>query len=327
MHTSAVSPSRPRFQVRREYGLLLLFLLVTIGLSAGVQYFATWENIRLILRDQAHIGVLSVGMTLVILTGGIDLSVGSAVALAAVSLGLAWKGTQSAPIALAAAAGVGAACGACNGVLISAGRVPPLIVTLATLSVFRGLAYAVGGSETIRQFPPAILSWSRDDLLGLPVPFWITALLFAGAGLYLARTDGGRAIYAAGSNPGAARLSGVPVQLLKFRVYLVSGLLAGLAAILYAARNDSVRANIGVEYELMAITIVVLGGTSVSGGEGSMAGTALGFLTLVFIQNGMTLISSRFGLPTEIHGVVVALLLIGALLLDAGFRRRALGRT
>jgi ribose/xylose/arabinose/galactoside ABC-type transport system permease subunit len=318
----------PAIRLRREHGLLLLFVLVTLGLSLGVQYFATPQNVLRVLRDQAHLAVLAVGMTLVILTGGIDLSVGSAVALAGVSLGLVWKGTGSAPLALLTALGVGGLCGACNGLLVSVGRVPALIVTLATLSVFRGLAFALGGSNAAGRFPHLILAWNRDDLLGLPVPLWLSAALLLGAGIYLARTDGGRAVYAVGANPAAARLSGVPVDLVKLRLYLASGLLAGLAAILYAAQNDSVKADIGVEYELMAITMVVLGGTSVSGGEGSMAGTALGYLTLVFIQNGMNLKSElvlgslRVPVGSEVHGVVVAFLLIGALLVDAGFRRR-----
>ena len=316
----ALDPPKRRFRLRREHGMLVLFLLVTLGLSFGVEYFATPGNVLRVLRDQSHFAVLAVGMTLVILTGGIDLSVGSIVALSAVSMGVVWKLTGSGPLAIATALGVGAASGAVNGGLIAGARVPPLIVTLATLSVFRGLAYAVGGTQTVNRFPHEVLAWSRDDLLGLPVPLWITLALFVGAGIYLAFTDGGRAIYAVGANETASHLAGVPVKLLKLRLYVVNGLLAGLAALLYAARNDSVRADIGGNYELMAITIVVLGGTSVSGGEGSMIGTALAFFTLMFIQNGMDLKQ----LPPEYHGVVVAALLIGALLLDAGFRRRAL---
>jgi ribose/xylose/arabinose/galactoside ABC-type transport system permease subunit len=313
--------------------MVLLFLVVTLGCTAGVPYFATPGNLLdNVLRKQAHLAVLAVGMTLVILTGGIDLSVGSIVALSGVALGVVWSGTHSALLALAAALAMGALCGGINGALVAKGRVPPLIVTLATLSIFRGMAFALGGSSSVGQFDPLIRSFSEYNVAGLPAPVWTMALLFTGAGVYLARTDGGRAIYAVGANATASRLAGVPVQALKFRLYLVSGLLAGLAAILYAAQNDSVRADIGAEYELMAITMVVLGGTSVAGGEGSMVGTALGFLTLDFIRNGMQLKnqidvgSLHLPLPTEMHGVVVAVLLIGALLLDAGFRKRALGR-
>jgi len=310
----------PRLKLRREYGLLLLWLLVVADIARGLPPDAFAQNFWRVMRDQAHLGVLSVGMTMVILTGGIDLSVGSIVALSGVSMGLAWKATGNPAAALAAALAVGAAAGTVNGLLVSRGRVPPLIVTLATLSVFRGLAYALGGSTSTGRFGPEVLSWSRNDLLGLPAPFVLTLVLMLGAGIYLARTRGGRAIYAVGANAPAARLAGVPVDLLKLRVYLVSGLLAGLAAVLYAAKNDSVRADIGAEYELLAITIVVLGGTSVSGGEGSLPGTALGYLTLVFLQNDMALRR----LPGEYHGLATAVLLIGALLLDAGFRRRLL---
>ncbi len=321
---------RPRFVLRREYGLLVLFLLLMFVLAVGVEHFYTQKNLLRVLRDQAHLGILAVGMTLVILTGGIDLSVGSATALAAVSMGLAWKATGSIPVAVLAALGTGALCGALNGVLVAAGRVPALIVTLATLSVYRGAAFALAGNQTLGRFDPAILAWSRGDFLGFPIPFWITLGLFVGAAFYLARTDGGRAIYATGANATAARLSGIPVDPLKFRLYLVSGLLAGLAALLYAARNDNVKPDIGAEYELMAITMVVLGGISVSGGEGSVVGAALGYLTLIFLQNGMTL---KGELPlggitlqlTELQGVVVAALLVGALLLDARIRRARAG--
>lgn len=321
---------RSRFRFQREYGLLALFLVLFVWFSMTVEGFFTRENLLdTVLRDRAHLGVLAVGMTLVILTRGIDLSVGSIVALSAVAMGLAWKLTGNGVVALAMAFGVGAACGALNGLLISRGRVPPLIVTLATLSVYRGLAYAFGGSTNFGGFPHLVLSWSRDDLLGLPVPLWVLLATFLGFGIYLAQTRGGRTVYAVGSNPAAAQLSGVPVNLVKLRVYLVSGLLAGLAAVLYAARNDSVRADIGQEYELIAITIVVLGGTSVAGGEGSIAGTAFGFLMLQAIQSRIelnnTLAIGNFHttLPREIHGVIVAVLLIGALLLDAWSRKRA----
>src|SRR5687767_11482653 len=132
---AATLPTPPRFRMRREYGLLLLFLAITVLLSTTVEYFATARNLVQVLTENAHLGVLAAGMTLVILTGGIDLSVGSAVALSAVSLGLVWKATGSAPLALAAGAGTGALCGLINGALVAYGRVPALIVTLATLSV------------------------------------------------------------------------------------------------------------------------------------------------------------------------------------------------
>ncbi len=312
-------------RLRREHGLLLLFIVVTVGLSLGVPNFATSENLFKLIRSQAHLAVLAAGMTLVILIGGIDLSVGSIVALAGVMMGLVWKATGNGPLTVCTALGVGAACGMGNGALVSMGRMPPLIVTLATLSVYRGLAFAFGRSDTFKQFPEMILSLNRTNLLGLPTPAWIIAAIFAGLALYLTRTRGGRAVYAVGLNAAASRLSGVPVHALRLRVYATSGLLAGLAALLYAAGSDSTRADIGSEYELQAITIVVLGGTSVAGGEGSIAGTVLGFLTLVFIQKGMQLsrLPSGAPFPSELHSVVVAVLLIGALLLDGYVRRRA----
>jgi ribose/xylose/arabinose/galactoside ABC-type transport system permease subunit len=324
---------RARFRFQREYGLLILFVILFTWFATTVEGFATTANLLdTVLRDQAPFALLAVGMTLVILTRGIDLSVGSIVALAGMAMGLAWKSTQSGFLAIAAALGVGALCGACNGFLITRGRVPPLIVTLATLSVFRGLAYLISGSHSaggVGGFPPEVRSWAQYNVAGLPVPFWIVVVTLVIAGVYLARTAGGRAVYAVGSNPAAARLSGVPVNLLTMRVYLLSGLLSGLAAVLYAARNDNVKANIGDQYELAAITIVVLGGTSVAGGIGSIGGTALGFCVLEAIRSRINLNNTivlgpwQTTLPRETHGIIVAVLLIGALLLDAWSRRRA----
>ncbi len=307
----------PRFHFRREYAILGLFLAVAVYGALAVPRFATPENLLQLVRSQGHLGVLAAGMTLVILIGGIDLSVGSIVALAAVSLGVVWKLTGNAPATLATGVGVGALCGLVNGGLVTRGRVPPLIVTLATLSVFRGLAFGLGGSESVGKFPPLIRSWGVDSVAGLPVPFVAALAILAGLGIYVARSQGGRAIYAVGANAAASRLSGVAVDRLKLLVYSMSGLLAGVAAVIYAGRINSVRADIGGEYELTAITMTVLGGASVSGGEGSLAGTALAFLTLVFLQNQITLL----GLRSELHGVVVAVLLIGALLLDAALKR------
>ncbi len=308
---------RVDFRKQREWGLLALLVVVVIVLSRSVEYFLTPQNLLPMLRDQAHLGILAAGMALIILTGGIDLSVGSITALAAMALGVVWEHTHSGGTAAAAALMVGAACGSLNGVLVSAGRLPPLIVTLATLSVFRGAAYAVGRSAGIGGFPAELLACSRSDWLRFPTPAWLAAALFLGAALYLARTPGGRALYALGANAPAARLAGVPVPGMLLRLYAVNGCLAGLTAILYAARNNSVKPDIGADYELMAITMVVLGGVRVAGGEGSIAGAALGFLTLILIQRGITL----QGLPTELHGLIVAALLIGALLLDTTGRR------
>jgi rhamnose transport system permease protein len=314
---------RPRFRLHKEYGLVLFCVLVFTLLAVTVEYFATPGNILLVLRRQAALAVLSTGMTLVILTGGIDLSVGSIAALSAMAMGHAWARTQSPLAAGLAALGTGALCGACNGALVSLGRVPPLIVTLATLSVFRGLAYAFWDRDARWRFGEQLLAISRNDMIGLPVPFWIAAGLLMGTGVYLAATPGGRAIYAIGANAAAAQLSGIPVRAIKFRLYTLNGLLAGLVALMYGARDNSVKPDLGTGDELAAITVVVLGGISVIGGEGSMAGTALAFLILVFIKNGLDLGRGKFNLPREIDETIIAILLVAALLVDAALRHRA----
>lgn len=311
-----------QFKVQREWGLLLLFLGMMAYFISSAEGFGSLRNFVNALQYNAPLGVLAAGMTLVILTGGIDLSIGSMTALSAVTMGVTWKATRSPAAALAAGMAAGVAAGALNGLLITRGRIPALIVTLATLSVFRGLAYMIGGPETYGQFAPAMRSIGRDLFLGVPAPVWITLLLMGGAWIYLWRTAGGRAIYALGANAAAARLSGVPVNAMLLRLYMLNGAMSGLAAIIHAGLYDSLRADIGREQELSVITMVVLGGASVSGGEGGIAGSLLGFLTLIFIRRGMEL----QGRPSEVNGIVVAVLLISALLLDAGLRETILRR-
>jgi len=298
--------------------LLALLLAVTVAtLSLRVEGFRSALNVTQLISDRLHIGMLAVGMTFVILTAGIDLSVGAIVALSGMAFAFAWQRFHCG-IGVAALVGLatGAAAGAVNGALIAIARIPALIVTLATLSVYRGIAEGVGGSTSIHGFPESFQRFG-EKLLGLPLPAWALLALFVGGGVYLARTKGGRAIYAIGANEGAARLSGIPVRAIRWRLYTFSGLLAGLAALTYAAINNTFKADVGRGYELDAITIVVLGGTSVAGGEGTMSGTALALALLAAGLNGMDL----WGVSRERQAVLVALVLVLSLWIDGRLRR------
>jgi rhamnose transport system permease protein len=309
-----------RLRAIRELLLIVLLALTLGALILRVEGFRSTRVLTLLLsHDWIDVGLLSVAMTFVILTAGIDLSVGSTFALSAMAFGLAWERSGGKiGIALLAALGTGAAAGAFNGVLIAGARIPALIVTLATLSVYRGLAAGLGGGASISGFAPGFVELGQRQFLGLPLPAWLMAAFFVAGGIYLARTKGGRAIYALGANEGASRLAGVPARLVRFRIYTLSGLLAGLGAVIYAALNDTVKADVGRDYELRAITVAVLGGTSVAGGEGTLLGTAIALALLDVGLNGMDLA----GIPRERQSMVVAAVLILSLWIDSRVRAR-----
>jgi rhamnose transport system permease protein len=314
------SPRHPRGG--RETALVLLILAALVGLSPLSPQFLVPANLLEMSRNAVEIGLLALGMTLVILTGGIDLSVGSIMGLSAVTLGFSWR-LCGLPIGAAAAVAVavGLAAGLLNGLLMvllreRGGAAPALIVTLATLAVYRGLAYGISRSQDVHGFPDAFGMLGQGSVLGvLPAPTLLWLLLAAALALFLERTSGGRAVRALGANEAAARLSGVPVDGVRLFVYGLSGLLAGLAAVVYASRVSTAKADTGLGYELAAITVVVLGGTRLTGGQGSLLGTALGLALIHVVQYGLTLA----GLKSDRQAVILSALLIGAVWLD---RRR-----
>ena len=289
----------------------LLALEVAYFAATGTN-FLTAANAFEIARAGVEIGLLSLAMTAVILTGGIDLSVGSLLGLAAVLMGAAGRG-GGLPMGLAAtvAVAVGLAGGALNALLVARLGVPPLIVTLGTFSLFRGLAEGwTGGVRNYTDFPAAFLFLGQGRLPGgLPaqLPLLVVAAVFFW--LLLHRTGVGRGLRAIGFSPEGARYAGIPVARRLAFVYLLSGLMAGLAAVVYAARLGQAKADVGTGFELTAITAVVLGGTSIFGGKGTVHGTLLGLAALAVLQNGLRLAD----LPAELAGILTGLLLIVAI--------------
>jgi len=289
----------------------LLALEVAYFAATGTN-FLTAANAFEIARAGVEIGLLSLAMTAVILTGGIDLSVGSLLGLAAVLMGAAGRG-GGLPMGLAAlvAVAVGLAGGALNALLVARLGVPPLIVTLGTFSLFRGLAEGwTGGVRNYTDFPAAFLFLGQGRLPG-GLPAQLPLLLVAGLffWLLLHRTGVGRGLRAIGFSPEGARYAGIPVARRLAFVYLLSGLMAGLAAVVYAARLGQAKADAGTGFELTAITAVVLGGTSIFGGRGTVHGTLLGLSALAVLQNGLRLAD----LPAELAGILTGLLLIVAI--------------
>ncbi len=300
-------------------GVLVGALLVEIAFFAWVgERFATAGNFFEIARLSVEIGLLAVALTPIIVSGGIDLSVGAMMGLAAVCFGLTWHDLHwPLPIAASAAVLVGLAGGALNGWLIAGLRLPPLIVTLGSLALFRGIAEGLTeGAASFSGFPASFLFLGQGYLGGVvPAQLPLLVLALMAYGLLLHRSVIGRALYAIGHAPAGARYAGLPVARRVALVYILSGLVAGLAAVVYVAHLGQARADAGNGYELSAITAVVLGGASVSGGRGTIGGTLLGLLLLAVLQNGLQLAA----LPSELTGVLTGVLLVATILVD---RRR-----
>jgi rhamnose transport system substrate-binding protein len=278
---------------------------------AGTNFF-TAGNAAEVARASVEIGLLSLALTAVILTGGIDLSVGSLLGLAAVLMGAAHRDLglpMAAAVLVAVAVGVGG--GTLNALLVARLGVPPLIVTLGTYSLFRGVAEGfTGGVRNYTDFPPALLFLGQGRLTGA-VPAQLPLLVAAAVLFWLLvhRTPVGRGIRAIGFSPEGARFAGIPVARRLSLVYVLSGAMAGLAAVVYAARLGQAKADAGSGYELFAITAVVLGGTSIFGGRGTVHGTLLGLIAVALLQNGLRLADQ----PSELAGILTGVLLIAAI--------------
>ena len=283
--------------------------------------FLLTENLINVANQIAVIAILAIGMTMVIVTGGIDLSVGSLIALAAViATGLVGQmgGTGASGWAMVAAASaailLSGGIGAFSGLVITRFRVPPFIATLGMMQVASGLAYILSKGRPIYQLPESFVALGRgvDPLLGVPYAVLLMVVLYAAAHLLMARTPLGRYIYAVGGNAEAARLAGVAVRGVQMFVYIVSGLLAGLGGVVMASQLRSGAPTYGIMYELYVIAAVVVGGTSLNGGEGRILGTLIGAFIIAVIQNGMNLTN----VESYTQKVVLGLVILGAVLLD-----------
>jgi rhamnose transport system substrate-binding protein len=290
--------------------VLAIALVVEVAIFAAIaRNFFTTANFFEILRFSVELGLLALAETAVILTGGIDLSVGSMMGLAAVIFAGAWQNLHvSLPVAAAIALLTGLAGGSLNALLITRFDLPPLIVTLGTYSMFRGIAEGIThGAVNFTNFPASFLFLGQGYLWGvIPVQLPLFVLIFAGYFVLVHRSTVGRALYAIGFTASGARYAGIPVCKRIGLVYVLSGLVSSVAAIIFVAHLGQTRADTGTGYELYAITAVVLGGTSVFGGKGTLWGTLLGLFSLSVLQNGVQLAA----LPSELTGVLIGALLI-----------------
>lgn len=288
--------------------MALSMVVVLIYFTVANRQFATAGNLETVLIAAAPFALIALGQTLVILTGGIDLSVGSVIALSAMSGAIVAKANPSNVwLGVAVAVIVGLAAGGVNGALVSLLKVPPFVATLAMLTTASGLAYVVGNGAPINGIPAEFGSLANTKLLGVQLPVWIMIALMVILAFVMRRTTYGTRVYAVGGNTHAAQLAGISVGRVQFSVYAVSGALAGLAGALLSSRVISAAPTLGAGYELDAIAAVVIGGASLMGGRGTIRGTVVGLLLIQTLNNGLDLLLVPSYWQSVIKGALIAI--------------------
>ncbi len=302
----------------RQFGTVIGLLALCATLWILTPHFLTISNLLNIAEQTSLNATVAVGMTFVILSAGIDLSVGSIVALSGVVLGIALQANVPLLLAVPMSLATGLACGVVNGALISWGRLPPFIVTLGTMSVARGAALLVTEGRPISGFDASFRLLATGRVGFIPAPVIVMAVVYVLAHLVLTRTTFGRYVYAIGGNEEATRLSGVAVRFHKTMIYGVSGLTSAVAAIVLTARLNSAQPIAGIMYELDAIAATVIGGTSLMGGEGTLGGTLVGALIMGVLRNGLNLL----GVSSFLQQIVIGGVIVVAVLLDTILKRK-----
>jgi rhamnose transport system substrate-binding protein len=323
LHSAMAENSRP--SPARRWALAAAIGGELVIFSAVAPGFPTLANFFEVTRFSVELGLLAVALTPVLVTGGIDLSVGSMLGLSAVVLGALYRDVHlPMPVAAAAAVGLGCAGGALNALLIAGLNLPPLIVTLASLSLFRGIAEGLtGGAINYTAFPDRFLFLGQGYVFGLvPAQLPLFLVIVAAYGVVLHRSVVGRAWYAIGFAADGARYAGIPTRRRVALAYLLSGLVSGVAAVIYVAHVGQARSDAGSGYEIDAIAAAVLGGTSVFGGRGTIWGTVMGLFAMAVLQNGLHLAA----LPSELSGVLTGVLLLATIAIDHHSRGGRSGR-
>jgi ribose transport system permease protein len=295
--------------------LIALAALLTIA----TPHFLTAINLSSVARQTAVINIIALGMTLVIITGGIDLSVGSTLAISGLFGSMAIKAGQPMLIAIAVGIGCGMLCGLMNGLMITRLRISPFIVTLGTLEAYRGLALVISKGLPVHEIPDSFSYLGDGNLFGIPFSLWVLAVCAVVMHFILENTKLGRYAFAIGSNQSAAYYAGVPIKFHLTSVYLIAGALAGLAGMVEASRLMTGQPTAGQGYELQAIAAVVIGGGSLQGGEGSVIGTLIGAFIIGLLSNG----SDLLGINPYWQQVTIGVVIIAAVGFDE-FRKRRL---
>ena len=317
--TAPVERSRRAFAFTRTHGLFLLLLAELAGLGVLVPGYLDPASLLDTSRTFVETGILALGMTFVIISGGIDLSIASLLALVSVVMGLSYQAGLPLPAAMALGLLTGVAGGLINGAAVAYLGLHPFVVTLATMAIFRGGAYAVSNAAAVSDFPPWFTRIGQSYFAGGLVPSQLPALVLAAVALWLLldRTSFGRRVYGIGAHELATRFSGVPVERVKLAVYGLMGSLTAIAAIIQTARVSTARANASMGLELPVIAMVVLGGTKITGGAGTITGTVLGVLVLAYLQDGL----ESAGVRNDWGLIVVGGFLILGVLANELFRK------
>ena len=312
-----------RWLTVQEAVLVGILILVVVVLSFRSDRFLTPANLLNQTRFLCEVALLTVPMTFIIILGGIDLSVGSMMALSAVLLGFSWQ-SFGFPLWAAVCVGLcgGTLAGLLNGLVIVYLGVPPLIVTLATLAIYRGLSFGISESRSVNGFPDSFAFWGSGDIGGLPVQLYLLVGVLIVSALALARTPLGRCVYAIGNNETAARFAGLRVGRIKLLMYSFSGFMAAVAGFIFTSRVTSTRADAATGLELDVIAAVVFGGTSIFGGRGTILGTALGVVIIQLLKNGLQLA----GLRGEATVILIGTVLILSILLNQFLEKQLLNR-
>jgi ribose/xylose/arabinose/galactoside ABC-type transport system permease subunit len=298
----------------RQYGIFVVFIIISLVLSFISPQFLTVSNWTIIITQVSINALLAFGVTFVIITGGIDLSLGSMVAVTGVTAAMLAH-PDTFPVILPVFIGllVGLLMGAFNGFIITKSKIAPFIVTLGTMTIGRGLALILSKGRPVSNLSDSFNFIGSGNLLGIPFPIIVLIIIFIICSIILKKTILGRYIYAVGGNEQAARASGISINQVKMAVYSISGLLAGLAGILLTSRITTGQPNAGAGFELDAIAAAVIGGTSTSGGTGTMTGTLIGVLLIGVINNGLDLLN----VTSYYQQVVMGIIIIGAVVLDS----------
>ncbi|MEV0044513.1 ABC transporter permease [Nocardia rhamnosiphila] len=305
-----------------DHAMVVVMLLIIAFFLYRSARFGTIENFSTILIAAAPFALIALGQTMVILTGGIDLSVGSVIAMAAMASALTAKNNPDAMwLALVVAVGVGLAAGLVNGFVVARLNVPPFIATLGMLTLGSGIAYVIGGGAPINGLPDGFGTYANTELLGVKIPVLLMIAGLVALGIIMKRTAFGLRVYAVGGNRLAAEIAGVKADRILLSVYVISGGLAGLSGLMLASRVISGAPNLGSGYELDAIAAVVIGGASLMGGRGTIWGTALGLLLIQTLNNGLDLLV----VPAYWQDVITGALIVAAVAIDmatAKYRKR-----
>jgi ribose transport system permease protein len=307
-----VEEQRTQISLGRESGSVLVLLIFVAVLILTTSDFLTLTNLDNLVRQVTVFAILSVGELFVILTGGIDLSVGSVLGLSGGVTALMLTSGVSIPLAILVGLLIGLLVGLINGLLVSRLKLPPFIATLGMLGIARGVVLLLTGAKTIAPLPDAFNAIANGFILGLPSLFWILIIVTIIAAFVLGRTIFGRYVYAVGSNAESSRLSGVPVNFVLIGVYCISGLLAGFAGVLTASRLGAGIPTAGTGYELQAIAGAVIGGASLSGAKGRAIGAVLGAVIMALLANGGNLL----GIDPFYLQIAIGLLIIMAVYFD-----------